>query len=276
MRRVLLSASLSAALLSLSGQALAEVQIPHTFVNGEKADASQVNENFSALANAINEKNRLAAETIEDISAYFAPLHIQKAVFEDRYAMTDQNSGYEKWEGARRTETYEVVSKEDNKYLYHTLAYKPDGSLFWDDNGDINLDSRGIWFSYSEYSNNIDDASQGMTKESYEGAVISLPASVSVNQSWSNGQAGTIADKDSGESLGVRLYADQRTLTAIEDVTVTAGSFKQCLRITQLRPQQNRIDVRWLCPQVGLVKQFRYRGSSKRVIELQSYETASN
>jgi hypothetical protein len=41
-------------LLALTGFALADFTTPHTFVNGTVADADQVNENFTAIANTLD------------------------------------------------------------------------------------------------------------------------------------------------------------------------------------------------------------------------------
>lgn len=67
----------AALLLALtSGPAVAEVAIPYTFQAGEKAMAAEVNANFAALRDALNE----ALERIDDLEAEIATLQANKAL----------------------------------------------------------------------------------------------------------------------------------------------------------------------------------------------------
>ena len=279
MKRVLLTACLGAALLSLSGQALAEVQIPHTFVNGEKADASQVNANFSALADAIDQQATAGPETI-DISRYFAPHYIRSSTFDLVYSQTTYDGTgkveEERWaEPGKAVNTYEVVSAEENKYRYQFLAYAPDGKLSWDDLGDANLDEKGIWYRYWEGSPDMNNPEAGMIRTEFDSPIVTIPGNAYINAVWANAAAGTSTNTLTSEHEGIYLYMDQRALVAIEDVEVKAGSFQDCLKISAIQPANSRMDVRWICPEVGLAKQYRVRGTSERLTELVSYERLS-
>lgn len=64
--------------------------------------------------------------------------------------------------------------------------------------------------------------------------------------------AGVIYNSAYGESY----YTDKLEVIAVEDVTVTAGSFRDCLKIHSVaqygNPPHTRMD--WFCPDMGLVK----------------------
>jgi len=258
----------------LSAYSFAEVNVPHTFSNGERADANQVNENFSALAANLN--RIVIPETIEDPSLYFPPKHLTEVVYTERYSrevVQSDGSRITEWEVHRRPERYEVISAEEGRYRYHTQDIAPDGSIYWEDSGDFNVDARGIWYSYHESPWNPNDEASPLVEVRYDGPYVSLPLNARVNQHWSNTQAGLQSDKGTNENQTVRMYVDFRSFTAIEDISVEAGEFSQCLKITQIRPQYSRIDIRWLCPKVGLVKLIRSRESGDRITELQSYKS---
>ena len=56
--------------LLISGMATAqEFSVPHSFVAGERAQAAQVNQNFTAAAGAINESAAALSEALQQISA---------------------------------------------------------------------------------------------------------------------------------------------------------------------------------------------------------------
>ncbi len=83
------------------------------------------------------------------------------------------------------------------------------------------------------------------------------------------GSAGRIDRSASAESF----YADKSEILAIEDVTVPAGTFKDCLKIHRLREftASAYTEVRWYCPNMGIVKRI---DGGDRMIEMTGFTLA--
>ena len=79
---------LLASLLLLPLPALAQTQVPHTFTDGTPALASEVNENFDALADGVNAQD-VRIEELEDEGEGKEPVHTFT------YTKNDQEAGYE-------------------------------------------------------------------------------------------------------------------------------------------------------------------------------------
>lgn len=96
----------------------------------------------------------------------------------------------------------------------------------------------------------------------YTPPVVTLTSAMVPGIAWGGG--GTIDSSSSGENF----YTDKSEVLAIEDVTVPAGTFKECLKIYRLREFDVSITVQrveWYCPDMGLVKRIQ---GGRRMIEM--------
>ena len=96
----------------------------------------------------------------------------------------------------------------------------------------------------------------------YEPPVVALTNAMVPGIAWGSG--GTINSSSTGESF----YTDKSEVLAVEDVTVPAGTFKECLKIYRLREFDVSITIQrveWYCPDMGLVKRIQ---GARRMIEM--------
>jgi len=97
---------------------------------------------------------------------------------------------------------------------------------------------------------------------------------MAVAHTW--GSATDIVNTDAATGVVTTYGTDARTLLGIEDVTVPAGTFTNCLKILVQRAAEGfggtHQRVQWNCPNgVGMVKRIRMSGSSSRMMELTAY-----
>lgn len=96
----------------------------------------------------------------------------------------------------------------------------------------------------------------------YDPPVVALTSAMVPGIAWGSG--GTINSSSTGESF----YTDKSEVLAVEDVTVPAGTFKECLKIYRLREFDVSITIQrveWYCPDMGLVKRIQ---GARRMIEM--------
>jgi hypothetical protein len=96
----------------------------------------------------------------------------------------------------------------------------------------------------------------------YDPPVVALTSAMAPGIAWGSG--GTINSSSSGENF----YTDKSEVLAVEDVTVPAGTFKECLKIYRLREFAVAITIQrveWYCPDMGLVKRIQ---GGRRMIEM--------
>ena len=96
----------------------------------------------------------------------------------------------------------------------------------------------------------------------YDPAIVVLTDAMVPGIAWGSG--GAINSSSSGENF----YTDKSEVLAIENVTVPAGTFSNCLKIHRLREFAvaitiNRIE--WYCPDMGLVKRIQ---GGRRMLEM--------
>jgi|GEM_PF-3650229 len=86
----------------------------------------------------------------------------------------------------------------------------------------------------------------------YSPPIVKLTGAMIPGIAW--GEAGHIFSTLSGESF----YTDKLEILAVEDVSVTAGDFNDCLKIHSVGQYGNEPYTRmdWFCPEMGLVKRI--------------------
>lgn len=117
------------------------------------------------------------------------------------------------------------------------------------------------WVQTKSYDTNVTPPALFDTVDISPAAVILTDAMVP-GIGW--GGAGAINSSLSGESF----YTDKGEVLAVEDVTVTAGTFRDCLKVYRLResgPSLLNSRIEWYCPDMGLVKRI---DGGRRMLEL--------
>jgi hypothetical protein len=86
----------------------------------------------------------------------------------------------------------------------------------------------------------------------YSPPIVKLTNAMIPGIAW--GEGGHIFSTLSGESF----YTDKLEILAVEDVSVTAGDFSDCLKIHSVGQYGNEPYTRmdWFCPEMGLVKRI--------------------
>jgi len=94
----------------------------------------------------------------------------------------------------------------------------------------------------------------------YNPSVVLLTDTMIQGRSW--GTAGEVQRTSSP----VNYYTDKNEILTVEDVTVPAGTYNDCLKVHKLRDYSTIYTrIEWICPNIGLVK--RVHGSN-RLMEL--------
>lgn len=210
------------------------VEIPYTFENGAIADANEVNANFDAIAQYINEKLIIvydygtSVDTIKTFSQTASPTTITAIV---------TGEGIETWEF------------EDGRKIEHLKAASVDGTLeigrreyIWDEVlGDHVL-------------------TQDLT---YDPPIIGvdIAGAKEVGQIW----GGAYCEKKPDETI-YGFETLMFSILAIEDITVPAGTFLNCIQI--YKNTRAYKSVIWYAPGVGMVKYVGVLG----LMELESVE----
>lgn len=123
------------------------------------------------------------------------------------------------------------------------------------------------WLEQRNYDWNVTPPALTETID-YDPPVVVLHDAMVPGIAW--GSAGAINSSSSGENF----YTDKSEILAIEDVTVPAGTFNDCLKIHRLREFAVAITINrmeWYCPNVGLVKQIQ---GGRRMIEMTGFTLA--
>ncbi len=266
--------SLMAIAVMASSSAFAEV--PHTFSSGTAASASQVNENFQALDGRVT---AMPGAVQYDLSDYRADGSMTNKIFSSK--QTRRGSDPETPNAIYTVSSCDqmIVSISDpttkifvgknsstgdpcweERYLYQTIEGK---KLY------LGLDSYGVdsftgqlWKSFSaRHQNPIEETSV-----------------INPSQAWGN--SGVLVSQrfdptgallETYDSVEINTY----TFMGVEDVTVPAGTFNNCIKLHRDKavPGRREMRVRWQCPGVGTVKYLRTRVSgSSTVRELISYQ----
>ena len=118
------------------------------------------------------------------------------------------------------------------------------------------------WVQTKSYDTNVTPPSLFDTVDITPAAVI-LTDDMVPGIAW--GSAGASNSSHSGESY----YTDMGEVLAVEDVTVTAGTFRDCLKVHRLRGSGSYpfTRIEWYCPDMGLVKRI---DGGRRMLEMTS------
>jgi hypothetical protein len=107
----------------------------------------------------------------------------------------------------------------------------------------------------------------------YDNPLILLTSSMREGATFASAVTGTNTDTFSGfTEFGIT--SAQITAVGIEDVTVPAGAFNNCLKLVDQRQGTlvgNWTRTNWLCPGIGLTKRMQATDTSVRFLELRSY-----
>ena len=117
------------------------------------------------------------------------------------------------------------------------------------------------WVQSQTYNPDVDPPAL-VDVTDYDPPVVALTNAMVPGIAWGSG--GTINSLSSGENF----YTDKSEVLAIENVTVPAGTFNECLKIYRLREFDVSITIQrveWYCPDIGLVKRIQ---GGRRMIEM--------
>jgi len=150
----------------------------------------------------------------------------------------------------------EVVRTEVTTDTYGNITRYVDGTF-------QRTDQSFDWVQSQLYDPNVTPPTVVVTTD-YNPPVVALTNAMVSGIAWGSG--GTINSSSSGENF----YTDKSEVLAVEDVTVPAGTFTECLKIHRLREfgvaiTINRIE--WYCPDMGLVKRIQ---GGRRMLEMTS------
>lgn len=97
-----------------------------------------------------------------------------------------------------------------------------------------------------------------------------------INQEWVEYATSQYISYYNGQSsTGMGIYSEMFTITKIEDVTVPAGTFQDCVKLV-INDSWGYICIFWLAKGIGTVKYIEnYRNEGKK-IELLSYQTSES
>ncbi len=142
-----------------------------------------------------------------------------------------------------RTEiTTDVAAEPDIVVRYVDNTYQPTSTSFdWVQL--IRYDPRSYPAKYPEINRDYDPPVNLMTSTMFPGIA------------W--GTAGVILNTPSPNGY----FVDKNEILAIEDVTVPAGTFSDCLKLHKLRQYGNSSNtpyarIEWICPGMGIVKRL--------------------
>lgn len=94
----------------------------------------------------------------------------------------------------------------------------------------------------------------------YDPPVVLFTDKMIPGVAWGTG--GVIQQSSSPDNF----YTDRNEILSVEDVTVPAGTYSNCLKIYKLRDYANAYTrIEWICPNVGLVKRVH---AGNRLMEL--------
>lgn len=92
------------------------------------------------------------------------------------------------------------------------------------------------------------------------------PPVVFLGDSMVPGSAWASAGEMNSTFNGLSGFIDKREVVGVENVSVTAGSFHDCLKVHVLTligtNAQADIEMNWICPDIGVVKSVRGRGTA--------------
>ena len=205
------------------------VAVPHEFEAGQAAVASEINENFQSLANAISG----AKYDYRDFHNYddeTGGLACSSKVFSYSNNTNDCDTMTRTYTKSGDTLTVDIdvtSSVDGSKCVSDTLKYIDDGTIF-------------------AYTGDGADKVVNMP-------IVEQHNAMEVGKSWGGGSTVDFVILGQAET-STRI--DTHTLLAVEDITVNGTDYNECLKIHSNRSGDFQ-DVAWYCGNVGLVNLIR-------------------
>lgn len=245
--------------LLISGGAYAAGQaVPHSFQAGQKAVASEVNENFQNLADRIA---NLPGGTVLNASDFAQAATITGKNFTvtnsaNANPCTADNRTYTRSGPTNgvttivETATLSGGSSCNAAVTVTTVEVDATGSRVTQIDTNIPANA-GISPQVSAFVNT----------QTFTPKLLFLPAQVSKDVPYTTevGIANTLA------AVTTRTFIALFTLVGLEDVTVPAGAFTNCLKIHRMSNGSTTSRMEWRCAGVGVVKQV---DSAQGILEL--------
>jgi len=282
---------LAASLLIVSNVSAGSVTIPNTFSSGTPAVAAEVNQNFSAVATAVNDndsrvtgietqtqnietgcptgqamravdtagvitcENVVTGGTIYDYHNYIAASNLTEKVF----ALTNNCGDTATW-------TYSRTAQGSDTRVVRTQVRTNVGvNCKYQTNTFLVTATTYEWRQNDRYDN-----AGTVIQNSYifNSPIPRMTSSMSRGLPW--GEA-------TNSTATAELIVEKISLLGVEDITVTAGVFTNCLKIHTLRTRMaagSFSRISWHCLNVGEVKRIDgVSGGNVKSWDLTSYTT---
>lgn len=245
--------------------------VAHEFFNGTPADADHVNANFQELANRISDIPGGDQAASFGYSGYGS-----SGVTSKTFTVSGPQGQDFEIRTFERPDANTTIVMQSRQFMGATnrirrLTYiKSADDVRWTKREDVDP---------------IDGTTLLYTLTMSPGVVVRKNG-MKIGQPWSTGTLVHVVDEfdEIGGGAGIdpdyySVTTDTRTVEAVEDVTVPAGTFQNCLKITNNRAGNlgTHLRVSWYCPNgIGLVKQYHgnFNGTFSgggRLIELSAY-----
>jgi len=283
--------SLVVAMLMVPAVWAGSVTIPNTFTSGTPAVAAEVNQNFDAVATAVNDNNGrvtnietqtqnletgctagqamraidaagmitcvnlVTGGTVYDYHNYIAASNLTEKVF----ALTNHCGDTATW-------TYNRTSQGSDTRVVRTQVRTNLGvNCIYLTNTFLVTATTYEWRQNDRY-----DTTGSTVQDSY---IYDSP----IPRMTSNMTRGLPWGEATNSTADAELIVEKVSLLGVEDITVTAGTFSACLKIHTLRSRMGGGSfsrISWHCPDVGEVKRIQGGfGGNVRSWELTSYTT---
>lgn len=245
MKQYLLATAL---LLTASANA---VEIPNVFQSGGTAKASEVNENFTVLKDALNALSASSeTKTTYNAADYLPTTNMLKLFGYDN--RLDEN-------GQPLEEEVTIITDNGDGKTYQYINEPLSDPLSQDGvflRLDFSLNSQGYFYKgyhriammdFLDAPNTVVDK-----RKSYEPGNIRFPNTFSIGDVFANDST-TVFDQDGfGKNLENSVSVGKGMIVGVSDVQVPAGNYQGCLKVLQETVSMMRI--RYYCPGVGVVK----------------------
>lgn len=240
--------------IAITGTAYAAGQpVPHIFQGGQKAVASQVNENFQNLSDRI-----AAGGELESGSTYRGT-----GITAKTFIVTDISGS------CTTFENHTFVSSNGGATITQTIIGRAGSGGAQCVRQVWTHQSGGAGVSVTQIASfDASDNPTGTT--TYSPGILYLPAQLHNKMSWALDTNTTVTPAVGSPTAGT--FLGEYTIVSKESVTVPAGTYDNCLKITRqgfgatvgsLNNPSFRIE--WRCPGIGLVKRRESNGITREL-----------
>lgn len=242
--------------------------VPHSFTAGQKAVASEVNENFQNLADRIDDLTQTVDQKANtaDVNNSIQTLNNRidalpgAAVFDaSDYRIADTIN----------VKTFAVsdsgcATQEVNTYVRNTSPGKitivettvaSNGSPCFE-----RVITSEVEAGISRIAS-LEFVSPNPNVQTFTPKLLAFPAQMSIGAPWS----GETVLTNTVFTPTTSLLAVKYDIVGVESVTVPAGTFNNCLKFFRTSiTSSTTVRVQWRCPGLGLVKEFSTTGDGNR------------